>query len=91
MPGGSRAADAGETTQAKLAVALSARPPEVAKLARAIDTGVRGKMTGLREGSNGFTCMPGNPKVIGKPPMCADAVSMQWAANFRPIEKVGFS
>lgn len=32
----------------------------------------------LREGSNGFTCMPGNPNVVGEPPMCADAASMQW-------------
>ena len=37
----------------------------------------------LREGNNGFTCMPGNPKVIGDPPMCADAASMQWAADFK--------
>ena len=27
--------------------------------------------------------MPGNPKVIGNPPMCADAASMQWGADFR--------
>jgi hypothetical protein len=34
------------------------------------------------EGNNGFTCMPGNPKVIGQPPMCADAAAMQWSADF---------
>ena len=27
--------------------------------------------------------MPGNPKVIGDPPMCADAASMQWVADFK--------
>jgi hypothetical protein len=26
--------------------------------------------------------MPGNLSVIGDPPMCADAASMQWAADF---------
>jgi hypothetical protein len=79
----SAATDAGETTQAKIARALSAGPPEVAKSARVVDTDAQGKMTVLREGSNGFTCMPGNPKVIGDPPMCADAASMQWAADFK--------
>ena len=79
----STATDAGETTQAKIARALSAGPPEVAKSARVVDTDAQGKMTVLREGSNGFTCMPGNPKVIGDPPMCADAASMQWAADFK--------
>ena len=69
-------ADAGETTQARIARALSAGPPEVAKAARVVDTDAQGKMIVLREGSNGFTCMPGNPKVIGNPPMCADAASM---------------
>jgi hypothetical protein len=79
----SAATDAGQTTPAKIARALSAGPPEVAKSARVVDTDAQGKMTVLREGSNGFTCMPGNPKVIGDPPMCADAASMQWAADFK--------
>jgi hypothetical protein len=35
----------------------------------------------LREGSNGFTCMPGNPNVVGEPPMGVDAASMQWFAD----------
>src|ERR1700730_17450540 len=83
VPDHGSATDGGETTQAKIARALSAGPPEVAKSARVVDTDSQGKMTVLREGSNGFTCMPGNPKVIGDPPMCADAASMQWAADFK--------
>ena len=83
VPDQSSTTDAGETTQAKIARALSAGPPEFAKSARVVDTDAQGKMTVLREGSNGFTCMPGNPKVIGDPPMCADAASMQWAADFK--------
>src|SRR6202035_1145775 len=83
VPDQSSTTDAGETTQAKIARALSAGPPEVAKSARVVDTNAQGKMTVLREGSSGFTCMPGNPKVIGDPPMCADAASMQWAADFK--------
>lgn len=75
--------EAGETTQAKIARALSAAPPDVAKSARVVDKDAQGKTLVLREGTNGFTCMPGNPKVIGDPPMCADAASMQWAADFK--------
>jgi len=74
---------AGETTQAKIARALSAGPAEVTKGARIVDTDAQGKTTVLREGSNGFTCMPGNPKVVGEPPLCADAASLQWFADFK--------
>ncbi len=76
-------AQATETTQAKIDRALSAAPPTIAESARVIDTDAQGKKTVLRDGNNGFTCMPGNPKVIGDPPMCADAASMQWAADFK--------
>src|SRR5438309_11982949 len=74
---------AGETTQAKIARAQSAGPPEVAKGARIVDTDEQGKTTVLREGNNGFTCMPGNPKVVGEPALCADAASLQWFADFK--------
>jgi hypothetical protein len=73
----------GESVDAKIARALSAAPATIAKSAKVADMDADGKMTVLREGDNGFTCMPGNPKVIGDPPMCADAASMQWAADFK--------
>jgi hypothetical protein len=79
----SSAADAGETTQAKIARAMSAGPTDVAKSARIIDTDAHGNIVVLREGNNGFTCMPGNPKAVGDPPMCADAAAMQWSADFK--------
>src|SRR5438874_3738452 len=70
--------DASDTTQAKIARAMSAGPTDVAKSARIIDTDAHGDIIVLREGNNGFTCMPGNPNVVGEPPMCVDAASMQW-------------
>jgi len=73
----SSAADVVETTQAKIARALSAVPPEVAVSARVAYTDAQGKMIVLRETSNGFTCMPGNPNMIGEPPMCADAAQVR--------------
>lgn len=70
-----------ESTQIKIARAMSAGPADVAKAARIVATDARGKVVVLREGNNGFTCMPGNPKVVGDPPMCVDAASMQWYAD----------
>jgi hypothetical protein len=75
-------ANADETTQEKIARAMSAGPDNISKSARIIDKDEQGNKVVLREGSNGFTCMPGNPNVIGDPPMCADAASMQWASDF---------
>jgi hypothetical protein len=70
-----------DSTQVKIARAMSAGPTEVAKAARIVDTDAQGKIVVLREGNNDFTCMPGNPKVVGEPPMCVDAASMQWFAD----------
>jgi hypothetical protein len=67
-----------DSTPAKIARAMSAGPVEVAKAARIIDTDAQGKMVVLRAGNNGFTCMPGNLKVVGEPPKCVDAAAMQW-------------
>ena len=74
--------DATETKQAKIERAMSAAPREIAQSAKIVDKDAQGHAVVLREGTNGFTCMPGNPQVIGDPPMCADGPSMQWAADF---------
>src|SRR5258706_3227133 len=74
--------DAAETTQTKIARAISAGPADIATSAKIIDKDAHGNIVVLREGSNGFTCMPGNPKAVGDPPMCADATAMQWFADF---------
>jgi hypothetical protein len=77
----SSATSGGDSTQVKIARAMSAGPADVAKTARIVDTDALGKSVVLREGNNGFTCMPGNPKVVGEPPMCVDAASLQWFAD----------
>jgi hypothetical protein len=73
--------DASETVEVRIARAMSAGPTDVAKSAKIVDTDAHGNTVVLREGNNGFTCMPGNPKVVGEPPMCVDAPSMQWFAD----------
>lgn len=71
----------GESKQTRIQRALSAAPPNVAKAAKVMDMDEHGKMTVLREGSNGFTCFPGNPGVVGDVAMCADAAAMQWVSD----------
>ena len=61
--GHSSTTEAGETTQAKVARAMSAGPAEVTKSARIVDTDSNGKTVVLREGNNGFTCMPGESEI----------------------------
>lgn len=75
-------AHAGETAQAKINRALSAAPPAIAKAAKVVDMDAQGKMTVLRDGTNGFTCLPGHPGVVGDVAMCADGPSMQWASDW---------
>jgi hypothetical protein len=71
-----------ESAETKIARALSAGPAEIAKAATVAEMDGQGKLKILRQGTNGFTCMPGDPTGIGLPPMCADAVAMQWNDDF---------
>jgi hypothetical protein len=73
---------ADESAQDKIKRALSAAPPSVAEAAKVVDMDAQGKMTVLRDGTNGFTCFPGHPGVVGDVAMCADAASMQWISDF---------
>src|SRR5437879_12713720 len=57
--------DASDTTQAKIARAMSAGPTDFARSARIVDTDTQGNMVVLPEGRNGFTCMSRNPRGAG--------------------------
>jgi hypothetical protein len=59
-----------------IASALSAAPAGVAKRAKVVAMDANGGMRTLREGSNGFTCMPDEPTTPGPDPMCADKASL---------------
>ena len=64
-----------QSKAAKLASALSAAPANIAANASVMDLpGKDGKMATLREGSNGWTCFPSEPKskYIVNNSMCAD-------------------
>ncbi len=70
-----------ESTQAKVARALSAAPANVAAHATVADMDAKGKLTVFRAGTNGFTCVPGHLGVVGDDPMCMDAPALVWAQD----------
>jgi hypothetical protein len=72
---------AGEPAEVQMARAIAAGPRHVTDFARIVGADALGKGTVLREGSNGFTCQPGNPKVPGRPASCANEAARQWSAD----------
>jgi len=77
--GGSGTA-AGEPADVQMARAIAAGPSYVTNSARIVGADALGKGMVLREGSNGFTCQPGNP-ALGRPASCANDAARQWAAD----------
>ncbi len=73
---------ASESDSMKIRRALSAATPQIAKNATVAERDAQGHMRILRQGTNDFTCMPGDPSGVGMPAMCADKVAMQWNDDF---------
>ncbi|MBV8666807.1 MAG: hypothetical protein JO269_10010 [Burkholderiaceae bacterium] len=78
-----------------IASAMSAAPAGLAKNATIVAMNADGKMRVLREGSNGYTCMPSNPVTPGPDAMCMDKNAMEWAHAWMEhkapeVGKVGF-
>jgi hypothetical protein len=73
---------AGEPAEVQMARAIAAGPRHVTGSARIVGVDVQGKKRiVLREGSNGFTCQPGNPKVPGRPASCSNEAALQWSSD----------
>ena len=71
-----------ESAKEKIQRALSAGPSNITNDATVAEIDPDGRMKILRQGTNDFTCMPGDPTGIGMPAMCADKVAMQWNSDF---------
>jgi len=83
------------TNEELIRLALSAAPEAVSKDAMVITVGDDGKTRTLRQGSEGWTCMPGRTDVAEQAPTCGDKNAMEWAAagmahKDPPANKVGF-
>lgn len=75
--------------------ATSAAPESVGKNATVIAFDEKMQMRTVREGTNGFTCIPDDPSTPGNDPMCLDANGLEWAGAWLgktepPAGKVGF-
>lgn len=78
-----------------IASAQSAAPAAVGAAATVYGFDAGGAMITLREGSNGWWCLPDTPSTPGPDPMCGDANAMEWAMAWigktePPAGKVGF-
>jgi hypothetical protein len=81
-PAGDSTAPAATATVAAndpIASAESAAPASIAKAAAVMTIDAAGKMTELRKGTNGWTCMPDSPATPGPDPMCMDGNAGAWA------------
>lgn len=75
--------------------AMAAAPASVSRNAAIVQAQEDGSMTTLREGNNGWTCMPDNPATPGPDPMCMDRNAAAWAQAWMtraapPTETPGF-
>ena len=68
------------TPKDPIASAESAAPTSIARAAAVMTVEADGSMKTVREGTNGWTCMPDNPATPGPDPMCMDANAAKWAA-----------
>ena len=59
--------------------AMAAAPASVSRGATIVEAQSDGSMKTLREGGNGWTCMPDNPTTPGPDPMCMDSNAAAWA------------
>lgn len=75
-----------DSNDVKIARAMAAGPPEIAKDARIVDQDENGHETELREGTNGFTCYPGHAGVVGDDPQCANAAAVRWQRDFLALK-----
>lgn len=65
-----------------VADAQSAAPGSIGRQASVIVPQPDGSMKTLRQGSNGWTCIPDDPNSPADDPMCMDANGMKWMAAY---------
>lgn len=76
---GEKGATRSASDQKMIRSAMQAAPKKVSATATIVAMGADGQLRTLREGTNGFTCMPDNPATPGHDPMCMDKAAREWA------------
>lgn len=95
MPMAGKSASLSAAEKRMIRDAMSAAPKKVGEDATIVVMDDKGAMRTLREGTNGFTCLPDNTTTPGRDPMCMDAAALDWAnawiGHTQPVSgKVGF-
>lgn len=93
--GAGQAQPAPPTDAQLIASAMSAAPRAIGEGATVVAADEHGHMRTVRQGTNGWTCMPDNPATPGPDPMCMDANALAWAEAWMahhqpPADKIGF-
>jgi hypothetical protein len=73
------ASNSAATSSDPIASAEAAAPAAIARNASVVTMDETGKMTVVRQGTNGWTCIPDSPATPGPDSMCADANATKWA------------
>jgi hypothetical protein len=89
------AGNAGDADAKLIKSAESAAPAAVSREATIYAIDDKGAMRTVREGKNGWWCIPDNPGSPGTDPICGDANALEWAKAWigkkdPPKGKVGF-
>ena len=69
---------ASEASKDPIASAESAAPASIAHNAAIMSADASGAMKTIRQGTNGWTCIPDDPHTPGPDPMCMDANALKW-------------
>jgi len=72
---------------AQMARATMSGPSQITKDATIAEWQSDGSITILREGSNQWTCFPGNENMVGNVPMCCDPMGLQWAKDIYGLKE----
>ena len=90
------AALAQQNKDAQIARAVSAAPKSIGDHAAVAEIDEHGKITPLRSGSNGWTCIPHDPGTPLGHPLCLDKAGMEWmtdamSGRIPSADKTGYS
>ena len=69
---------AAEASKDPIASAESAAPASIAHNASIMTADASGAMKTVRQGTNGWTCIPDDPHTPGPDPMCMDGNALKW-------------
>ena len=75
------ATEAKRVVAVKISRALASGPRQITRDATVAEMTPDGQLKVLRQGTNDWTCFPGDENTTGNVPMCADPAGLQWMTD----------